>query len=73
MRDNGAGIARELRARVFEPFYRGRPESNGLGLGLALAAAIVAQVGGSIWTVEPQGGGAELRFSWPTQAAVPER
>jgi signal transduction histidine kinase len=48
--DRGKGIPPEETERIFEPFYRvdrGRP-SDGLGVGLALAAAIVRQHGGSI-------------------------
>lgn len=48
--DRGKGIPPQETARIFEPFYRvdrGRP-SDGLGVGLALAAAVVRQHGGRI-------------------------
>lgn len=39
--DNGPGIARPLRERIFDPFYRGPgAPSHGSGLGLALVARI---------------------------------
>jgi signal transduction histidine kinase len=65
VRDNGRGIAAELRARVFEPFHRARSEGDGLGLGLALVAAIVAQAGGTVRADEAPGGGAAFVFTWP--------
>jgi signal transduction histidine kinase len=54
--DNGPGIqARDL-PRVFEKFFRARPELDeipGTGLGLAIVKTIVEQHGGQVW-VESQ-------------------
>ena len=54
--DNGPGIqARDL-PRVFEKFYRARPELDevpGTGLGLAIVKTITEQHGGQVW-VESQ-------------------
>lgn len=47
VRDNGPGIAPEHRERIFEPFFTTR--SQGTGLGLAVARAVVQAHGGSIW------------------------
>lgn len=45
--DNGPGIARDIRASVFEPFVSlGKP--NGTGLGLAIAKSVVEAHGGAI-------------------------
>lgn len=47
--DQGPGIAPEDRARVTERFWRGsRTTSQGSGLGLSIAAAAVARMGGSL-------------------------
>jgi signal transduction histidine kinase len=55
VRDAGPGIAPEMLPRIFERFYRGEngsTESN-IGLGLAIARALVEAQGGTI-TVESQ-------------------
>jgi two-component system sensor histidine kinase TctE len=45
--DSGAGVAEELRARLFQPFSAGDPRS-GSGLGLTICNEIVAALGGTI-------------------------
>jgi two-component system nitrogen regulation sensor histidine kinase GlnL len=46
VRDNGAGIAEDLRAHLFDPFVTGK--AGGQGLGLALVAKIVGDHGGLV-------------------------
>ncbi len=47
--DQGRGIPSQLRARVFEPFFRGRSGSGaGSGLGLAICRGFVEANGGQI-------------------------
>jgi two-component system sensor histidine kinase KdpD len=47
--DRGRGIPREHRARVFEPFFRGRGDRGaGSGLGLAICRGFVEANGGKI-------------------------
>jgi CheY-like chemotaxis protein len=50
--DSGVGIAADLRARLFEPFYQAPQElarsHGGLGLGLSLAKGLVELHGGQI-------------------------
>lgn len=45
--DNGPGIPPELVDRIFEPFFTTR--TQGTGLGLAVARAVVQTHGGSLW------------------------
>jgi two-component system, NtrC family, sensor histidine kinase GlrK len=56
--DEGPGIPGELRARVFEPFFRGPAAGTkgGTGIGLSLAAAAARAHGGAIEVLDKQGG-----------------
>lgn len=41
VRDNGAGISEDIRARIFDPFFTTKPAGKGTGQGLAIARNIV--------------------------------
>lgn len=66
--DNGPGIhARDL-PRVFEKFYRARPELDdipGTGLGLAIVKTIVEQHGGQVWVESQPDVGSTFTMSLP--------
>jgi K+-sensing histidine kinase KdpD len=70
--DNGPGISQELRAQVFEKFFRAGLKS-GLGMGLAIARGIVQAHGGKIWIEDgPDGKGTSVQFQIPlNEAKVP--
>ncbi|GAM07972.1 putative sensor protein [Geobacter sp. OR-1] len=48
VRDNGAGIADEVRGRLMEPFFSTRFEKGGSGLGLYISNYIVSEHNGSL-------------------------
>ncbi|MBK7952056.1 MAG: hypothetical protein IPK00_25730 [Deltaproteobacteria bacterium] len=62
--DDGPGIAPELAARIFEPFWTRRSEGAG-GLGLAICKRIVEDAGGRIEVQSGLSGGACLRVELP--------
>ncbi len=67
--DEGVGMAKEVAARAFEPFFSG--EERGPGLGLATAHGIVTQAGGSITIRTEPGKGTAVTILLPaTQKQV---
>jgi two-component system sensor histidine kinase GlrK len=67
--DEGPGVSREERDRVFEPFFRGtrarRGTVKGSGLGLAIAKEYVLAHRGTIAIVDELGRGGHFRVSLP--------
>lgn len=70
--DQGKGIPPDLQERVFEPFFRGKGEAPGVGLGLAISRAVARQMGGDLVLVPvAQGTTFRLTVSAPeTEAAA---
>lgn len=69
--DDGPGIPREVRERIFEPFVT-LGKARGTGLGLAVARRFVEDHGGSLELLpppEPPAHGARFRISIPLGAA----
>ena len=60
--DNGPGIPRPAREKLFSPFNSSKPE--GLGVGLSICRAIVEHHHGNIWLAE-HSGGAKFCFTLP--------
>jgi signal transduction histidine kinase len=64
--DEGPGIGRDLRDKIFEPYVRGAQcEQSGMGLGLAICRRIVDAHGGSIAVTNREGGGSRFSFTLP--------
>jgi signal transduction histidine kinase/CheY-like chemotaxis protein len=73
--DTGPGIAPDDIAKLFQPFARlpGTQAVEGVGLGLALSAALCRQMGGSL-TAESDGrSGSTFRLLLPLRPAQPDR
>lgn len=65
VKDNGAGMSNEVRARVFEPFFTTKPAGEGSGLGLSLVHGIVHDHGGAMDLNSVQGRGTAVTCLFP--------
>ncbi len=63
VRDTGPGIPREIRDKVFTPFFT--TKSRGTGLGLATAKQLVEGQGGTIGLEHPPDGGTLVTITLP--------
>ncbi len=61
--DNGPGIPLENQEKIFEPFFTTR--SEGTGLGLAVAKAVIENHGGSIWIASSDSNGTTFVIRLP--------
>ena len=74
--DRGPGLSEGEEVKVFDKLFRGAASKNsperGVGLGLAIARAIVEAHGGEIWAENRRGGGAVVSFRLPLEGLPPD-
>ena len=70
IRDNGTGIAAEVKEKMFNPFFTTKPAGEGTGLGLSIThEIIVKQHSGSIEVDTQPGEFTEIKVILPRAAA----
>ena len=67
--DDGPGVPKELRTRIFQPFFTTYKEEGCLGLGLSLSQSVVDEYGGKIVLETPSGHGACFVVQLPVASA----
>ncbi|UGY03326.1 sensor histidine kinase [Bradyrhizobium quebecense] len=63
--DEGNGIPKDERTRIFDPFYRLAPLDRGAGLGLNMVREIARLHGGHVSVLDGPKGGASFRLTLP--------
>lgn len=70
IKDNGPGISPENQKRIFEPFFS--TKTQGTGLGLAVAQAVVQNHGGGLWIESSTSSGTTFVMRLPMMPVAPQ-
>jgi signal transduction histidine kinase len=71
--DTGPGIPAEYHVEVFDDFFRlpnSESQSDGMGLGLAIARRLVNAMGGKLWVESEPGAGSKFSFLVPLKPSL---
>jgi PAS domain S-box-containing protein len=73
VKDNGIGVADDVRGRVFDMFFRGTKEATGSGLGLYIVQQSAEKLGGSVWLESIPGTGSTFFAALPKDPPIVAR
>ena len=68
VKDNGAGISQENKAKIFEPFFT--TKDRGTGLGLSIVQKLISDLGGTIHLESFPGKGTEFTVQFPKRGPI---
>jgi signal transduction histidine kinase len=68
IRDNGTGMASEVKEKMFNPFFTTKPPGAGTGLGLSISHDIIVKHAGSIEVDTQPGEFTEIRITLPRKS-----
>lgn len=70
--DNGCGMPRQVRERIFEPFYTTKPVGEGTGMGLAVVRGIIDSHRGDVQVWSEPGRGSRFTMTLPLDRSETE-
>ncbi len=65
VKDNGPGIAENVREKIFQPFFTTKPTGQGTGLGLSISYDIIKAHGGELKVESTEGQGSSFMLILP--------
>ncbi len=65
IKDNGSGIPKQIKDKIFQPFFTTKPTGQGTGLGLSLSYDIVKAHGGELKVETKEGEGSKFIILLP--------
>ena len=71
VRDDGAGMTREVQSHLFEPFFTTKEKGKGTGLGLSIVHGIVVRLGGYLVVQSQVGKGSAFHILLPEAQETP--
>jgi len=69
--DNGIGISKSLKKKIFNPFFTTKPQGKGIGLGLSVTGKIIEEHKGEIKVDSKAGKGTTFKIILPYIEDVP--
>ncbi len=70
VRDQGSGIPKDVRSRIFTPFFTTKPVGNGMGMGLPITQQVMKDHGGSVDVESTVGEGTTVTLRLPVARAA---